>query len=132
MNEISLNGPSRDANDRRAHALAEVHKMQQDLMLAHDEITSLKRETDRAEDRITLLTEECNRYRTESTLFRGKMIELATAMANIGLLTLQAEEIMKITKELAAAETPEQVLAEHQSAKKAIEALPAQVLSSST
>jgi len=46
------------AAERRATALDEINKMQQDLILSHDSVASLKRELERAEDRCVLVTEE--------------------------------------------------------------------------
>ena len=122
MNE--QNNSAQIAIERRASALAEVTKMQQDLILAHDEINSLKRDLDRVEDRVVLLTEERARYRQEAILYRTKLVELATSMANIGLLTMQAQEIMQTVKEIAAGETPQQAQAEQESAADAIANLP--------
>src|SRR5260221_14245697 len=117
MNEH--NNSAQIAIERRASALAEVTKMQQDLILAHDEINSLKRDLDRVENRVELLTEERTRYRQEAILYRTKLVELATSMANIGLLTMQAQEIMQTVKEIVAGETPEQAQAEQESAREA-------------
>ncbi len=118
------NNAAQVAVERRAAALAEVTKMQQDIILAHDEIASLKRDLDRTEDRVVLLSEERTRYRQESTLYRTKLIELATSMANIGLLTMQAQEIMQTVKEIGEGETPEQARAEQESAAAMVAALP--------
>lgn len=103
MDEITLNGPSRDVLDRRAAALAELTKMQSDLMTAHDDVRSMERDLAREQDRVALLIEERDRYRHEASVFRSKLIELATAMANIGLLTIQAQEILKSAQEMLAA-----------------------------
>lgn len=105
------------AVDRRAQALAEVTKMQQDLIVCNDEIATLRRDLDRTEDRCTLLSEERARYRNEANMYRTKLVELATSMANIGLLTMQAQEIMMTVKEISARETPEEVEAEQASAR---------------
>lgn len=113
------------AAERRATALDEINKMQQDLIVAHDEAAGLKRELERAEDRIALLNEERDRYRRQAHVYRGKLIELATAVANIGLLTQTAQEVMKVTSELIArAETSEESRAEQDSAAEAVKRLP--------
>jgi len=111
--------------NRRATALAEINKMQQDLILAHDEIATLKRDLDRADDRLVLLNEERNKFRTEAHVFRNKLIELATQMANINLLTVKATEIMTTVNALIAADqTEEETEAEQRSAAAAVANLP--------
>ena len=110
--------------DRRAQALAEVAQMEKDLHEAHNEVATLRRDLDRTNDRVDLLTEERTRYRTEATLYRSKLIELATSMANIGLLTIQAQEIMHTVKDIAAQETPEEAQAERASAALMVQNLP--------
>jgi hypothetical protein len=113
------------AAERRATALDEINKMQQDLVLAHDEATSLKRELERAEDRLALVTEERDRHRRYAHIYRGKLIQLATAVANIGLLTNTAQEIMRSVNELVAkAETGEEAEAEKESAAEVVKKLP--------
>ncbi len=112
------------ATDRRAQALAEVHKMQSDLVSCHEEIATLRRALDRETDRCVMMVEERDRYRTEASILKKKLIELARTQANIGLLTRQAEETMMTVDDLAAAETPEQAAAEQESARQAVEGLP--------
>jgi uncharacterized coiled-coil DUF342 family protein len=99
------------AADRRAQAIAEVTKMQDDLGVCHKEIATLRRDLDRETDRCAMMVEERDRYRIESGVYKTKLIELARSMANIGLLTRQAEEVMMTVNELAEAETPEQAAA---------------------
>jgi len=116
MTDISVNGgENHGALDHRVAALAEVAQMHQDLISANDEIASLKREIDREQDRVSLLIGERDRYRHEATVFRSKLIELATAMANIGLLTMQAQEIMKIAQEMAMKEAFDEILPDKKS-----------------
>lgn len=112
------------AADRRAQALAEINKMQTDLNACHAEIATLRRDNDRSADRVDMLVEERNRYRSEATMYRTKLVELATSMANIGILTMQAQEIMMTVKEISAKETPEESAAEQASARSAVEGLP--------
>ena len=83
-----------DATDRRAQALAEITTMQSELVDAHSKINQLQRDLDQANDRIALLAEERRTYRDDSLLFRAKLVELSTSMANIGMLTAKATEIM--------------------------------------
>ncbi len=113
------------AAERRATALDEINKMQQDLILSHDNAASLKRELERAEDRCAIVTEERDRYRRHAHIYRGKLIELATAVANIGLLTVSAQEIMKTVNELITkAESPEEAATEERSAAEIVKQLP--------
>jgi len=84
----------------RAQALEEVGRMQQDLMVLHDEKTALERELQTAQDRVSLLIEERNRWRHDAVVYRDKLVELATSMANINLMTIKATEIMQAVKEL--------------------------------
>jgi len=122
--EPSMEHPSAAA-ERRATALDEINKMQQDLILAHDNVAGLKRELDHTEDRLALITEERDRYRRHAHVYRGKLIELATAVANIGLLTVSAQEIMRTVNELITkAESPEEAAAEERSAAEIVKQLP--------
>ena len=92
--------PRAKVPDRHAAALADIRQMHDELTAAHETIGQLKADLHRAEDRITLLNEERNKYRDEAHLFRDKLIELATQQANIGLLTIKAQEIVKVVNEL--------------------------------
>jgi chromosome segregation ATPase len=92
--------------DRHAAALADIREMHAELAAAHQEIGQLKADLHREQDRVALLTDERTRYRTEALIFRSRLIELATAMTNIGLLTVTAQEIVKVVHELNEAETP--------------------------
>jgi len=83
-----------DATDRRAQALAEITTMQSELVEASSKINQLQRDLDQANDRIALLAEERRTYRDDSLLLRAKLVELSTSMANIGMLTAKATEIM--------------------------------------
>ena len=86
--------------ERRAAALASVQAMHDELNACHEEIGQLKADLNRAEDRVVLLCEERNKYRAEALVFRSRLIELATAMTNIGLLTVTAQNIMTTVNEL--------------------------------
>ena len=100
---IPLTAPAPNG-ERHAQALADIRAMHDELGECHEKIGQLRADLNRAEDRIVLLNEERDRYRSESHLFRSKLVELATQQANIGLLTVKANEIMLIVKELT---TPE-------------------------
>lgn len=86
--------------DARAQAVADVQQLHLDFKSAQEEIAQLKADLNRERDRVTILTDERVRFRAESNIYRTKLIELATAMGNIGLLTGQAQTIMLATNEL--------------------------------
>lgn len=102
--------------DRRALALAEINKMEKDLIAAQQEIVALKRSNDRCEDRIEILVRDRDEYRRAAKIYRDKLVELATSMANIGLMTIKAQEIMRTVEEMIE-ETPEETAAEQESAR---------------
>lgn len=109
---------------RRATAIAEVQKMQSDLMLAHDEVATLKREAERLQDRIELILDERNKYRAEAHVFRVKLIELATQMSNINLMTVKANEItMTVNTLIAEEQTREQDEQEQKTASEVVEGI---------
>ncbi|WP_130582866.1 hypothetical protein [Bradyrhizobium sp. Leo170] len=89
-----------------AAALANIGSMVNDLTDARAIIGQLRADLHREQDRLELLLEERNRFRSEALVFRTKLIELATAMANIGLLTTQAQSIVLTVHELDNAATP--------------------------
>ena len=93
--------------DRHASALANIQQLVDDLREAHEEIAQLKADLHREEDRCALLVadkdriiEENKKDRSDAVLVRDKLVELATAMTNIGLLTIPAQEIMRTVQEL--------------------------------
>ena len=93
-------------NQYRVAALARVNQMHDDLINANAVINQLRVDLNREHDRVTLTLEERDRYRHEAVRFRKLLIELATQMANIGLLTRKAEECVSIVGEMDAAPTP--------------------------
>jgi hypothetical protein len=92
--------------DTHATALAHITKVVTDLDEAHATIGQLRADLHHEQDRCELLAEERNRYRGEAMIFRNKLIELATKMADIGLLTVSAQEIMHTVSELNNAAVP--------------------------
>jgi chromosome segregation ATPase len=86
--------------EQRAAALAHIQQMSNDLQSAHDEIGQLKADLNRADDRMVLLNDERARLRHEVKVYRNALIELATSMSNISLLTGKAVEIMQSANEL--------------------------------
>lgn len=84
----------------RASAMAEITQMKQDLELCHETIRQLRADVHHLEDRNTLLVDERNRLRQEANIYRTACVELATAQANIGLLTSRAADITARVTEL--------------------------------
>lgn len=95
-----------NGHDRRIEAIAEVKQMHDDILALRDENGQLKADLHREQDRVTLVLEERNRYRHESVQFRKLLIELATQMTNISLLTVKAQEVVRAVHELDGTETP--------------------------
>lgn len=90
-------------------ALAEITQMRADLIAVHDENVMLKRQMEHQTDRVSLLMEERNTFKRSAEIYRDKLVELATQMSNIGLLTRSADEVMITVKELIhSGNTPEQ------------------------
>lgn len=114
-----------DMNTARANALAEINTMQADLVEANAKIDQLQRALDQANDRLALVAEERKTYRDDSLLFRSKLIELATSMSNIGLLTTKAQEIMMTAVAIATPQTQEQAHTEQAEAAEIVRNLPA-------
>jgi hypothetical protein len=85
--------------DRHANALANIQKMIDDLQEAREEIAQLKTDLHREVDRSVLLNEEREYYRKMALRLQGEKTELATDLANIGLLTMKAQDMVKNLKE---------------------------------
>jgi len=88
------------APERQAQAIAEVQKMHDDFSACKEECDQLKADLNRSEDRLTMVIDERNRLRRELKIYQEKLIELATAMSNIGLLTNTAQSVMASAQEL--------------------------------
>ncbi|MGY3615710.1 hypothetical protein [Bradyrhizobium sp. USDA 10063] len=86
--------------DRHAKVVVNIQRMRDDLVATHEANDQLRVELQREQDKVEMLIEERNRWRAEALIFRSRLIELATAMSNIGLLTRCAEEIVCTVNEL--------------------------------
>lgn len=84
----------------RAEALARIQQTDHDLSAARETIDQLKADLAKCHNRCDILAEERNKYRAEALVFRKKLVELATSMTNIGLLTVSSQELMKTVDEL--------------------------------
>lgn len=96
--------PTSDPLDRHAVALAEFRKMRDDLIATHDTNDQLRADLHREQDRIAMLIEDRDYWREKATTNGRQLVELATAVANIGLLTRAAEHIILTVNELTAKE----------------------------
>jgi len=109
---MNVNSPKREdaprdrENEYRVAALARVNQMHDDLVQAQMIISQLRVDLGREHDRVMLTLEERDRYRHEAVRLRKLLIELATQMSNIGLLTRKADEVVNVVNEMDAAPTP--------------------------
>lgn len=93
--------PDTMRNGRLAAAVAEVNGMRDEVERCHGEIAQLKADLHREEDRCSMLLDERNRLRKEVRIYHDAVIKLATAQANIGLLTTEAQTMLiTITEQL--------------------------------
>lgn len=92
--------------DRRAGALAEIQRMHEAMTAAAEEIGQLRADLHREQDRVVMMVEERDRYRHEAVHFRKLLIELATQLSNIGLMTRKADEVMTTVDEIDQKPTP--------------------------
>jgi hypothetical protein len=81
--------------DRHADALANIQQMIDDLREAREEIAQLKADLAREVDRRVLLNEEREYYRKIALRLQGEKVALTTDIANIGLLCVKAQEMVK-------------------------------------
>ena len=95
---MTTNGPATPF-DRQAAALANIQQTWDELTAARDEIAQLKADLNREQDRIVLLVEERDFYRKEYLRVEGKLVEMATVISNIGLLSIAAQDLIQNIKE---------------------------------
>lgn len=127
-------------HERRAQALAEITKMQADLVAANATIEELETELRDTklqmqhevgvwQDRALIEKEERTMYRAQAMLYQRKLVELATSMADIGLLTQRAQKVMDTVQCLLGGEDPAHAEAEQASAAEIVKNLPQAPLS---
>lgn len=93
--------------DKQAEALAVVTTMRDELHDAHMMIDQLKVDLHICRENSNRIDEERRRYRAEALVFRSKLIQLATTLANVHLTTQAAADILKTVEDLTThAETP--------------------------
>jgi hypothetical protein len=86
--------------ERRAAALADIKHMHDQLTDAMATIGQLKADLHREEDRCEMLQDALKTSRHAELTVRKLLIELATQMSNISLLTVKAQEVVKTVNEM--------------------------------
>lgn len=126
MNDMSNTTPLKYSaiTERQASALDEIrqlHAAYADLLRKTEED---RRTIERQEDRNNLLLDELRTSRQNERVITRKLMRLASAMTNMSRLAVDADEIMRSTRDWQD-ETPEQAEAEQESARVAVASLPA-------
>lgn len=85
---------------KRGQAIAEVRSLTDLCESQATKITELERELQIAHDRMGLLAEERGKWREDAEAYRTVLVELATDMSNIGLLTQRAQDTHQRVMEL--------------------------------
>lgn len=85
-------------NDRQtadiATALATINAMREEIVRLSEENGQLKADLNARDNRIALLDEERTTWRTDATILRAKLVELATIQSNVGLLLRSADSVV--------------------------------------
>lgn len=89
---VTPNNSRENEITRRGSAIAEVRHLTERYEKQIIEIEEIKRELQIANDRMAILAEERAKWRADAEIYRVALIELASDMANIGLLTNRAQE----------------------------------------
>lgn len=123
-------------HERRAQAIAEISKLQDDFVGARDRIaqleaqlrdqeTVMQREINRQEARAEVAERDRATYRAEAHLFRTKLVEMVTTISNVRKMTDEAEKIAGTVNSILHGETPEEAAAEQASAQNLVESISA-------
>jgi len=94
--------PETSPLDGHAAALANITKMVDDLTEAQAVILQLRADLHREQDRLVMVVEERNKYRADAELLRNKLLSICTTVANIGLMTKEAEAVVMAVNEASA------------------------------
>ena len=86
--------------DRRAAAVADVQQMHEDIRSLLDVNSQLKTDNAAISLRLEAKTQESDRHRREMLVFRDLCTEMTTSIANIGLLTVKASDVVARVHEL--------------------------------
>ena len=100
---VCMNG---DAMDPYAAALVQTQQMLADLNGERERNAQLAAELNRERDRCVMVVDDRDRRWHENIMLRRLLTELATQMANIGLLTETARNIVKLVHEIDDAPVP--------------------------
>lgn len=92
--------PREVAIAKRGQAIAEVRSLTELCENQAERIAELSRELQIAQDRTALLAEERGKWREDAEAYRTVLVELATDMSNIGLLTQRAQDTHQRVMEL--------------------------------
>lgn len=136
MGDITNGVAPQNPHERRAQALAEITKMQEDLLAANKQIAEMERlrqeqvrdlqyQANHWQDRCAMAEEERGAYRAQAMLYQRKLVELATQMSDIGMLTARAQKVMDSVQCLLGGDDPNHGQAEQESAREVVNGLPA-------
>jgi len=92
--------------ERRASAIADVQQMHADLRKALEIANSLKAENALLSAKLEDVTRDRDRERRDGRMWRDQCLELATCVANIGLLTVKAQEVVATVREITERDEP--------------------------
>ena len=99
MNHQAMPTLNKNETDRRAAALADIRHMHDELTDAQATIGQLRADLHREQDRCVMLVESRDKYRTDADLLRSQLLKICTTVANIGLLTKEAEAVVMTVNE---------------------------------
>jgi len=80
--------------DRHANALANIQQMIDDLRDERAKNAELNADIKQWMDRTALMVEERDYFRKQTAKYQKRSVELATVVANIGLLSVKAQEMI--------------------------------------
>jgi chromosome segregation ATPase len=86
-------------NERHARALAEIQRMRDDHSSMQSQLASSHRAIDQLTNKVEMLESDKANWRNNAMLFQRKLIRLAAAMAGIGKLASDADEIVRSSRE---------------------------------
>lgn len=121
---------------RRAQALAEITKLQEDYVASQERIvqleanlrdqeTFMQRQINAEEARADIAERHLAMYRAEAHLFRSKLVQMVTTISLVRKATDEAEKIAVTINGLLGDETPEEAQQEENEAREIIANLPA-------
>jgi predicted ATPase with chaperone activity len=123
-------------HERRAQALAEITKLQEDYVSSQERVTQLEaqlrdqetvmqRQINAQEARADIAERHCCLYRAEAQLFRAKLVQMVTTISLVRKATEEAEKIATTINSLIGGETAEEAQREEAEARDIVANLPA-------